>query len=319
MGDSSETTSLTGSASAASQKPPGRAFTLIELLVVIAIIAILAAILMPVLAAAQKKAQGVQCMANLRQILIGWKEYTSDNSGNFPMNPTTTSTTIIDKLDWVSCEEDYSGYVDDTNWVRLVDSQYSLLALYVTDPRVYRCPADISKQFGLTGAPRVLTYDMSQTVGPGSDWSRNGPGPSSPQGQWAVIVGCGTPLGNSRPIYRSYDKDGDVIDPGPSDLFVFTEEDPDSKNNPDFAFEMPANPSPGSYLWVDVPTKWHDNGQSFGFADGHCEIHRWQQPGLIPDFTGSTVPETQRDGAKEDCGWLAPHVTAPAQGYAWPF
>jgi prepilin-type N-terminal cleavage/methylation domain-containing protein len=292
-----------------------RAFTLIELLVVIAIIAILAAILLPVLSASQKKAQGIQCMANMRQILIGWKEYTTDNSGNFPMNPTTTATSIIDALDWVSCEEDYNGYTDDTNWEQLVDSRHSLLALYITDPKVYKCPADLSKNFGLTGQPRVLTYDMNQCVGPANDWSRLG----TSQGQWAVVQGCPSPDGGGLAIYRNYIKDGDVIDPGPSDLFVFTEEDPDTKNNPDFAFKMPVNPNPGGYYWVDEPTKWHENGQSFGFADGHMEIHHWRQPGFIPAFTGTSKPEVQVPGSVIDCGWLAPHVTAPAQGQKWPF
>jgi prepilin-type N-terminal cleavage/methylation domain-containing protein len=45
------------------------AFTLIELLVVIAIIAILAAILFPVLAAAQRAAGKARCVSNERQIL----------------------------------------------------------------------------------------------------------------------------------------------------------------------------------------------------------------------------------------------------------
>jgi len=93
-----------------------RGFTLIDLLVVVAIIAILAAMLLPVLSSARRKAQATQCLNNLRQISQGTFLYCEDNGDNLPFawfdDPDPKSNNYFALLTPLIYGSDFDGYED---------------------------------------------------------------------------------------------------------------------------------------------------------------------------------------------------------------
>jgi prepilin-type N-terminal cleavage/methylation domain-containing protein len=104
-----------------------RAFTLIELMVVIAIIAILAALLLPVLSSAKARAQRTVCMNNLRQINLGLRMYSDDSSDKAPRTPGTTNSP---GLNW-------------TGYKTLMKSYVGLNGASSQQDKLFACPADI--------------------------------------------------------------------------------------------------------------------------------------------------------------------------------
>ncbi len=128
----------TTSAPNRARRPNG--FTLIELLVVIAIIAILAAMLLPALARAKQKAQGVQCMSNSRQLMYAWRMYADDSREWLPFGyATAAGVSDNSPYVWVKGIIDVNNDNAQANWDADATLKQGAIWPYCRSLGIFRC------------------------------------------------------------------------------------------------------------------------------------------------------------------------------------
>ena len=256
------------------QAPAHAAFTLVELLVVIAIIAVLAALLLPALAKAKRKAYDVNCLSNLKQLSACWHLYAVDNNDFLPPNNSAADiashSVILDGATWCG---NYARYDSDP---ATIESGH----LFPNNRNIgiYHCPADKSTlEDRATGEkfsePRLRSYNMSISINgwPEYNWTQN-------------------------KYFPCFKKLTEIRSPAPVDVFAFLDVHEDSIY--DSMFGIPNDQFyPGWNVWWDIPANRHGQGGNFAFADGRAERWRWGIPKTVTVTMGaqSVPPEEMPD------------------------
>jgi len=264
----------------------------------------LAALLFPVLNSAKKRAQGIQCLSNLKQVALGWQLYTDENHDHYPPNAAMGHNhPPVGEDDsnpsWVAgvltvSGDNYAGVDDNTNQTKLTGAAYASygsIGQYTRNPSVYHCPGDSSSDFA-SGLPRVRSISMNGWFNPGKTNGSDSPFWDEP--------------------FQKFTTSADFHSKSLSDIFVFLDERYESINdgwlwvvtdgyNSDGTVDM------NNIQVADLPAIYHNQCSAFSFADSHCELHHWTDSdtyALEPEHVQS-VPDN------DDAAWLMTHATFP--------
>jgi prepilin-type N-terminal cleavage/methylation domain-containing protein/prepilin-type processing-associated H-X9-DG protein len=260
------------------QRKSNIGFTLIELLVVIAIIAILAALLLPVLGRSKAAAKRVQCLNNQKQLATVWTMYAVDNGDSLAAVGQNDPPSTTRKL-WIQGAFVYPEA--NTNSGYILDPKYALFANYLHTISVYVCPAD-RQTVALEGKsyPKLRSYAMNAYLG----WT----------GHWDDRLSAD---------YTVFKKQSQLGRATAAGLFLFTDVNPDSICWPYFGVQMKQD------VFLLFPGSWHNDGAVVSFVDGHVERHPWRDQRTIKAFSTNYHGHHDASPGNIDLAWLRQHTT----------
>jgi prepilin-type processing-associated H-X9-DG protein len=256
---------------------------------VVAIIAILAAMLLPVLAKAKAQAWRIQCVNNEHQMMVAWTLYSGDNRELLALNGGENPTPPPGPYLWV-----YGGNHGDpqtlTNLQYLVGSvgaTSALFSAYIRSVPVYKCAADRSLwPLGSKNVFELRSYSLNSYVG-------------------TIAGNAQTPITLST-AYKVYLKAATLAADMPASRFTFIDVNPASICTPGFGVDMSAD------TFIHYPSSFHNGGGVLAYADGHVQAHKWTDSRTRKALPGGAqyIPHYDPSANNADLKWIRERTTS---------
>jgi prepilin-type N-terminal cleavage/methylation domain-containing protein len=269
-------------------------FTLIELLVVISVIAVLLAILVPVMHRVRELGQRTVCLSNLRQLTLGWHLYAEDNDGrlingvafwDFIPGGGGDSSRILKswidpQLKWIALDPNLNS--DDFFHYLYKLPNKGALWPYINDYDAYLCPRGQKRK-----APAYSIVGSANGMSTASGTIRRGSG-SRLDNRWLVVPG--KRIGKTVLMLNNLQ---DIISPGPSRRAVFIDTGLTERSF-DVDYSTPT--------WLfGAPPAQHAKGVTLSMADGHAEYWKWRGSETL-DFATQEISNANRVTPQTDDG-----------------